>query len=238
MVVKQAMVLAAGLGKRLRPLTLTTPKPLLPIVGKPIIAHVLDRLRRHGVSRVVVNTHYLADQLEDYLKTISGLDIIISYEPVLLETGGGVLKALSYFDGKPFFAINADTWWQESEDVSLLQRLESCWDDAKMDALLAISSKNQGIEFQGVGDYYIEENKVLRFRAAHSQAPYVFIGVRILHPRLFDGMVPDYFTQPILFHRSEKQQRLHGVLHDHKWCDIGSFHAYRALQEYLDPHHK
>lgn len=233
MAIDQAMVLAAGLGKRLRPLTLTTPKPLLPVAGKPIIAHVLERLHQHGVSRVVVNTHYLADQLEDYLRAVPDLDITISHEPELLETGGGVLNVLPYFEGRPFFAINADTWWQESEDASLLERLESCWDGSNMDALLAIAPKNQGIEFQGAGDYYIEAGGELRFRASNTQAPYVFIGARILHPRLFDGASPGFFTQPTLFHQAEAKQRLHGIIHEHKWCDIGSLNAYQALQEYL-----
>lgn len=233
MVISQAMVLAAGLGKRLRPLTLSTPKPLLPIAGKPIIAHVLEKLRSHGVSCVVVNTHYLADQLEDYLQTIPGLNITISHEPELLETGGGVLKALPHFKGRPFFAINADTWWQETGNNSLLQRLESGWNEASMDALLAVAPKDQGIEFPGAGDYYMEENGELRFRASHPQAPYVFIGARILHPRLFAGMSPGFFTQLALFHQAEAKKRLYGIIHDQKWCDIGSLNAYQALQEYL-----
>jgi len=232
MLINQAMVLAAGLGKRLRPLTLSTPKPLLSIAGKPIIAYVLERLQHHGVSRVVVNTHYLANQLEDYLKTFPGIDITIAHETELLETGGGVFQVLPYFQGRPFFVINADTWWQEAE-TSLLQRLESCWKGENMDALLAIAPKSQGIEFPGAGDYYMEENGHLRFRASQSQAPYVFIGARILHPRLFAGITPGFFTQPTLFHQAEAKQRLHGVIHAHKWCDIGSLNAYQALKEYL-----
>ncbi|WP_052046208.1 nucleotidyltransferase family protein [Candidatus Paracaedibacter symbiosus] len=103
MLIDQAILLAAGFGKRLQPLTLTTPKPLLPVQGTPILAHLLDRLRQHGVKKVVVNTHYLAQQLEDYLATVKTPNILISHEPELLETGGGVLQALSHFEGHPFF---------------------------------------------------------------------------------------------------------------------------------------
>lgn len=238
MSINQAMVLAAGFGKRLRPLTLTTPKPLVPLVGKPMIAHVLERLQRHGIHRVVVNTHHLADQLADYLHTFSKgvpeLEITISHESELLETGGGVLKVLSYFNGRPFFVVNADTWWQETE-IPLLQRLESYWNEEIMDALLAIAPKSQGIEFSGAGDYYQDETGHLLFRALQPQAPYVFIGARILHSRLFDGVAPGFLTQPTLFHQAEAKQKLYGVVHKGKWCDVGSLNTYQALQDYLAP---
>ena len=228
--INQAMVLAAGSGKRLRPLTLDTPKALLCVGGKPMIAHILERLHQHGVSRVVVNTHYLAPQLEDYLKTFQDIDIIISHEPELLETGGGVFKVLSYFQGHPFFVMNADTWWQET-DPSLLKRLESFWNSQIMDALLAIAPKTQGLHFEGAGDYSREKNGRLRFRSP--QAPYVFIGPRILHPNLFTRGKPGFSPQTLFFHQAETNQRLYGIIHSRKWCDMGTPLAYQGLKEYL-----
>lgn len=231
--IDQAIILAAGLGKRLRPLTLTTPKPLLPLQGIPIIEMVLNRLRQQGVRKIVVNTHYLADQLHQYLAQVLDLEILISYEPELLETGGAVINVLSEFSGQPFFAINADVWWEEQSPNTLLQRLESTWDEATMDILMALIPKSQAIEFPGPGDYHFKSESLLQHRTADSQAPYIFSGVRILHPRLFDGVAPGIIPQPVLFHQAEAQQRLHGLSHDNKWCDIGTLAAYRALNEHL-----
>lgn len=231
--IDHAIVLAAGLGKRLRPLTLTTPKPLLPIQGVPIIETILTRLKQQGVRKVIVNTHYLADQIQQYLTQVSGLEILISHEPELLETGGAVMNVLSEFSNQPFFAINADVWWQESTPDTLLQRLESSWDDATMDILMALISKSHAIEFPGPGDYHFTTDSRLRYRAADNQAPYIFSGVRILHPRLFDGVTPGFIPQPVLFHQAEARQRLHGLSHENAWCDIGTLEAYRALEAHL-----
>lgn len=231
--INQAIVLAAGIGKRLRPLTFTTPKPLLPIQRKPILDIVLKRLQVHGVQKIIVNTHHLADQLHHYLEEKGGKEIIISHEPELLETGGAVVNVLSEFSEQPFFAINADIWWQESRPESLLQRLEAAWDDTKMDALLALISKDQAIEFMGEGDYHLKADSMLQYRDPNSSAPYIFSGVRILHPRLFDGLEPGFLPQPVLFHQAEANQRLYGLVHPEKWCDIGTLNAYQALQNHL-----
>lgn len=233
MSIDQAMVLAAGFGKRLQPLTLTTPKPLLPILKEPILGYVLDRLHRHGVKKIVVNTHYLASQLAAYLVTVSASQIIISHEPELLETGGGVLQALPYFEKRPFFVVNADIWWQETENASLLQRLEQKWDETTMDALLALIPKDQAIGFTGIGDYHMASDHRLKFREKNQTAPYIFSGVRILHPRLFDGAAPGPFPQTDLFHKAETKQQLHGLIHNNSWCDMGSLDTYKALEEYL-----
>ncbi|WP_052046207.1 hypothetical protein [Candidatus Paracaedibacter symbiosus] len=132
-----------------------------------------------------------------------------------------------------FFAINADIWWQEDESISLLQRLETSWDDASMDALLAIIPKEQAIEFSGAGDYHLKEESRLTFREEGRAAPYIFSGVRILHPRLFEGVSPGSFPQLLLFHKAEAKHRLHGVIHNNRWCDMGSFAAYHALEDHL-----
>lgn len=231
--INQAIVLAAGIGKRLRPLTLTTPKPLLSIQGKPILEVVLKRLQDHGVEKIIVNTHYLADQLHKYLKEIWGNQVIISHEQNLLETGGAVVNVLAEFSNQPFFAINADIWWQESEAESLLQSLESAWNETTMDALLALIPKDHAIEFTGDGDYYLKDDLRLQYRASNTVAPYIFSGVRILHPRLFKGIEPGFLPQPVLFHQAEARQRLYGLVHSQKWCDIGTLNAYQALQNHL-----
>ncbi len=231
--INQAIVLAAGIGKRLRPLTLTTPKPLLPIQGRPILETVLKRLQKHGVQKIIVNTHYLADQLHHYLRKTWGDQIIISHEPDLLETGGAVVNVLSKFSDQPFFAINADIWWQESEVLSLLQSLESRWNDTTMDALLALNPKDYAIGFNGDGDYHLKDDLRLQYRDPNTAAPYIFSGVRILHPRLFEGIEPGFLPQTVLFHQAEAKQRLYGLVHSEKWCDIGTLNAYQALQDYL-----
>lgn len=234
MKIDQAFILAAGLGKRLRPLTLTTPKPLLPLNGKPLIHYTLERLRHHGVKKIVINTHYLAEQIHAYLATLSDLPILISHEPDLLETAGGVLNVLSEFSSNPFFVINADVWWQESHNTPLLQQLEKQWREDDMDILMALIPKSRAISFLGVGDYHIKEDSRLQFRQSHQEAPYIFSGIRIVHPRLFAGLAPGFSSQLSLFHQAEANGRLYGMIHDYPWCDIGTPAAYQALQAFRE----
>lgn len=231
--IDQAIILAAGLGKRLHPLTLTTPKPLLPIQGQPIIKTIIDRLQQYGIHKIIVNTHYLAEHLESYLASLSGVDFFISYEPVLLETGGAIINVLPKLEDKPFFVLNADIWWQESTPDPLLKRLERAWDNTTMDALLAMIPTSQALGFSGPGDYYFRKESLLQHRGTKKEAPYIFSGVRLFHPRLFNNMKPMFLPQLILFHQAEARQRLHGLIHPEKWCDIGTLTAYRLLQEYL-----
>lgn len=235
MIVDQAMILAAGKGKRLQPLTLTTPKPLIPLQGKPILAYGVERLKTAGIKKVIVNTHYLADQIHDYLERIKDVEIIISYEETEpLETGGGILKALPSFEGKPFLSINADIWWEEMPNQHLLQQLMSVYDDKVMDALLTLIPKQNAIGFENRGDYYLEAGHRLRYRSVDEDAPYIYGGIQLLHPRLFEGQAIRPFALPELYHKAQAEGRLFGFAHQGKWCDIGSLTALTQLREFLN----
>lgn len=232
--IDQAMILAAGMGKRLHPLTITTPKPLIPIENKPILAYTIERLKNFGIKKIVINTHYLAQQIHDYLKREKEFEIIISHEEELLETGGGILKALPHFQGRPFISVNADIWWEENLNTSLLEALVSTWDDATMDALLVLISKRNAIGFENRGDYHLQSDLRLRYTSLSEDAPYIYGGIQLVHPRLFKGKSLGHFRLPELYHQAQAKGRLFGFQHQGLWCDIGSLNALSQLRNYLN----
>ena len=178
------MVMAAGLGKRMRPLTATRPKPLIEVAGKPLIDHVFDRLHAAGVERAVVNVHYLADALEAHLAAnAAGLEVAISDErEMLIETGGGLVRALPMIDGDPFLAINSDNFWIDGP-ADTLKLLASHWDDAKMDALLLLVPQARAANHSGQGDFHMDRAGRLRRRGKAQVAPFVFTGIQMLAKR-------------------------------------------------------
>lgn len=228
-----AMVLAAGLGIRMRPLTTKRPKPLIEVAGRTMIDRALDRIAAAGIGRVVVNIHYMADMLRDHLATRSDLDIILSDETgLLLETGGGIAKALPLLGGKAFLAVNADTVWIDAwEDT--LQRLARFWDDAEMDALLLMMPTIQAVGYEGPGDYQLGPDGRLTRRAETEVAPYVFTGVQILHPRLFAGCPDGPFSTNILFDKAEEAGRLFGLRHQGDWLHIGTAAGLAEAEAFL-----
>jgi MurNAc alpha-1-phosphate uridylyltransferase len=219
---KRAMVLAAGLGTRMHPLTDRMPKPLVAVAGKPLIDHVLDRLAEAGVERAVVNVHHLAEQIEKHLASRTKPKIVISDERgSLLGTGGGVVKALSHLGDAPFFHINSDTIWIDSVKPNLA-RLAAAFDAVAMDALLLLAPSTGSIGYAGRGDYAMAADGRLRRRAEREVAPFVFAGAAILSPALFVGAPTGEFRLTQLFDRAAAAGRLHGLRLEGLWMHVGT----------------
>lgn len=217
-----AMVLAAGMGTRMRPLTDTRPKPLVELTGRALIDHVLDRLVAAGVTRAVVNVHYFADSLEIHLAARGNPEIIISDERgVLLDTGGGVMRARADLGGGPFFIHNSDSVWIEHGRPALGDLLDA-WNSDKMDSLLLLARRAGSLGYEARGDFNLEKDERLVRRAPGAEAPYVFAGVSIAHPRLFDGAPSGAFSLNELWDRAIGQGRLYGVVLDGQWMHVGT----------------
>jgi MurNAc alpha-1-phosphate uridylyltransferase len=230
-----AMVMAAGLGKRMRPLTATRPKPLIEIAGKPLIDHVLDRLKAAGVTKAVVNVHYLADAIEGHLQhRAKGMEFVISDERAqLLETGGGLVKALPMIDSDPFIAVNADNLWIDGP-VDALKLLASGWDEARMDALLLVVPLAQAHCHNGRGDFHMSASGALSRRKPRGVAPFVYTGIQLLSKRFFEGELPEGpFSTNILWDRAIAKGRLFGAVHQGLWFDIGRPENIRIAEEML-----
>jgi N-acetyl-alpha-D-muramate 1-phosphate uridylyltransferase len=227
---RTAMVLAAGLGTRMRPLTDTKPKPLVQVAGKALIDHVLDKLAGAGVKTAVVNVHYLADQIERHLAKRKKPKIVISDERgLLLDTGGGVLKALPLLGDTPFFHVNSDTLWLDGETPNLT-RLAQSFDAAKMDALLLLAPAKGSIGYGGSGDFSLHADGHLVARVTGTQAPLVYAGVAILAPALFQAAPEGAFSLTALFERAAAQGRLHGLRLEGQWMHVGSPDAIAAAE--------
>jgi MurNAc alpha-1-phosphate uridylyltransferase len=219
---RNAMVLAAGFGHRMRPLTDTMPKPLVEVAGKALLDHVLDRLADAGVERAVVNVHYLADQIERHVAKRTKPEIVISDERgVLLDTGGGVVKALPELGPAPFFHINSDTIWIDGVRPNLT-RLAENFDPATMDALLLLAPSAGSIGYAGRGDFTMKPDGRLLARPEREVAPFVYAGAAILSPRLFDGAPQGAFSLTKLFAKAIEAGRLHGLRLDGLWMHVGA----------------
>lgn len=230
-----AMVMAAGLGKRMRPLTETRPKPLVEVAGKALIDHCLDRLEAAGVRKAVVNVHYLADVLEAHLaRRGGGLEIAVSDErELLLETGGGLVRALPMIDADPFLVVNSDNLWIDGP-VDSLRLLAAGWDEEKMDALLLLVPLARACCHTGQGDFHMGADSVLKRRKRSAVAPFVFTGIQIVSKRLFAGEHPDGpFSTNILWDRAIAAGRLRGAVHEGLWFDVGRPESIRVTEEIL-----
>lgn len=231
----KAMVMAAGLGKRMRPLTDAIPKPLVKVAGKPLIDHTLDWLAASGITDAVVNTHYKAVLLEAHLAARTAPRIHISREEVLLETGGGVKKAMPMLGAHPFFITNSDVICIDGKTPAL-QRLRASWDDTAMDALLLVQPVASAVGYAGAGDFFVGEGGVPTRRGAAATAPYVFTGVQLLHPRLFaHAPAEDIFSLNVLYDKALQQNppRLRALVHDGSWLHIGDPQGVQAAQDFL-----
>ncbi len=219
---KTAMVLAAGFGERMKPLTETMPKPLVAVDGKPLLDHVLDRLAAAGVERAVVNVHYLADQIEKHVAGRKAPKVTVSDErEKLLDTGGGVVKALKLLGSEPFFHINSDTIWIDGPRPNL-SRLAEAFDPATMDALLLLAPTAESIGYAGRGDYSMAGDGRLVRRAEREIAPFVYAGTAILSPKLFEGAPAGAFSLTKLFDRAVEAGRLHGLRLEGVWMHVGT----------------
>lgn len=218
---KRAMVLAAGLGLRMRPLTQTTPKPLLEVGGEAMLDHALDRLADAGVCDAVVNTHWLPEKIETHLDGRAAPKIVISREDELLETGGGVTNALPHLGDAPFYVVNADIVWRDGT-IPALHRLARAWDDTRMDALLLLAATVRSTGYDGSGDFLMDPAGGLTRRPERTVAPFVFTGVQIVHPRLFADAPGGAFSMNVLYDRALEAGRLSGIAHDGDWYHVGT----------------
>ena len=220
---RTAMIMAAGLGKRMRPLTATKPKPLIEVGGKALLDHVLERLRVAGVRKVVVNVHYLAEALEAHLMSRShGLEVVISDErELLMETGGGLVKAAPLIDCDPFLALNSDNLWVDGP-ADTLKLLASQWDDSRMDALLLLVPLARALNHRGMGDFHMDRTGRLRRRERSHVAPFVFTGIQIVSKRLLRDSPEGPFSTNLLWDRAIDEGRCFGAVHQGLWFDVGT----------------
>ncbi|MGA1853932.1 nucleotidyltransferase family protein [Sphingobium yanoikuyae] len=228
-----AMLMAAGLGKRMRPLTATRPKPLVKVAGKALMDHALDRLAAGGIKTVVVNVHYLADTVEAHLKTRKDMDFRISDERAkLLETGGGLIHARPLLGDKPFICANSDNLWIDgpAETLGMMQRL---WDPERMDALLLLVPLARANCHSGPGDFHMDANGRLTRRKIAHVAPFVFTGVQILSPRLLVDPPADVFSTNIFWNRAIEAGRLYGAVHQGLWFDVGTPQAIPVVESMI-----
>lgn len=218
----RAMVLAAGFGQRMRPLTLTRPKPLVEVAGKSLIDYGFDRLRAAGVEEAVVNVHYLPDQIEAWARRQTSPRIVISDEKAeILDTGGGVATALPRLGEAPFFVINSDSFWVD-DGTPALDRLRAAWDDAAMDCLLLLAPLERTVGYDGKGDFTRGADGRLARRADSTGTPLAYIGGYLVHPRLFEGAPAGAFSMNRLWDRAIAAGRLFGIEHTGRWLHVGT----------------
>jgi N-acetyl-alpha-D-muramate 1-phosphate uridylyltransferase len=229
----KAMVLAAGLGLRMRPLTDAVPKPLVRVAGRPLLDHVLDRLAEAGVTEAVVNVHYLPDQIIDHVATRATPRVVISDErDQVLGTGGGVVKALPLLGSEPFFHVNSDTMWIEGVRHNLT-RLADTFDPARMDILLLMAPTASSIGYSGQGDYSMQPDGTLRKRREHQVVPFVYAGAAIISPAIFANAPQGEFSLIRMFDKANEQDRLFGLRLDGVWMHVGTPDAVIAAEEAL-----
>jgi MurNAc alpha-1-phosphate uridylyltransferase len=227
---KTAMVLAAGLGTRMRPLTDRMPKPLVSVAGKALLDHVLDALAEAGVERAIVNVHYLADQIERHVAGRASPKIVISDErDVVLDTGGGVVKALPLLGHEPFFHLNSDTMWIDGVRPNL-SRLADAFDPARMDMLLLLAPTASSIGYAGHGDFAMASDGTLRRRKEREIVPFVYAGAAILSPGLFAGAPQGKFSLNEIFDRAIEVNRLFGLRLEGVWMHVGTPDAIPAAE--------
>ncbi|OAN56437.1 MULTISPECIES: nucleotidyltransferase family protein [unclassified Sphingobium] len=232
--IETAMLMAAGLGKRMRPLTATRPKPLVKVAGKALMDHALDRLEAGGIRKVVVNVHYLADTVEAHLRARKGpMEFVISDERgKLLETGGGLMQARQLLGDQPFLCANSDNLWVDGpqETLGMMQRL---WNPERMDALLLLIPLARATCHMGPGDFHMDASGRLTRRKPAHVAPFVYTGVQILSPAILRDPPADAFSTNIFWNRAMEAGRLYGVAHQGLWFDVGTPHAIPVVEQML-----
>jgi N-acetyl-alpha-D-muramate 1-phosphate uridylyltransferase len=217
-----AMIMAAGLGTRMLPLTANKPKPLVEVAGTTLLDHVLDLLREAGVGRIVVNVHYLADQVEAHLaEHARDFEIAISDERALLrDTGGGLIQALPLIAGDPFFCVNADNWFV-GEGKNALLRMAEAWDPAAMDVLMLVVPFEHAGNTQGQGDFDLDAAGQLSREGPKRARPYVWTGIQMLARHIVTDPPADVFSTNLFWDRAIAQRRCHGLVHEGQWFDVG-----------------
>ncbi|MCK0100473.1 nucleotidyltransferase family protein [Qipengyuania sp. S6317L1] len=227
-----AMVMAAGMGKRMRPLTATMPKPMVRVAGKPLIDHALDRLAESGVTNAIVNVHYLADALEAHVLDRKAPRVTISDErDQLLETGGGLIKAADLLPDT-FFCLNADNIWLDGPK-SAFHDLSARWDADKMDALLLLVGHARAENFKGKGDFHMDGEGRLKRRQSGRIAPFIYTGIQLLSKRLLRDAPEGKFSTNILWNRAMEEGRLYGVSFTGMWFEVGTPDAIAHTEDAL-----
>ncbi|MGA2280981.1 MAG: nucleotidyltransferase family protein [Verrucomicrobiota bacterium] len=232
--IKTAMVLAAGYGTRLKPLTDRRPKPLIPVAGKPMIEYALGKLRAYGIKEVIINVSHLKEQLTAYLSAFNDLTIKISEEAEPLETGGGLKKAFPLLGNDPIFTINSDIIWTDEQE-SALDRLTRYWDDPKMDFLLLTQSKAKATGHdKGEDHLFIKPGNTFDWN--EREAPYIIAGLGIMHPRILLNAPAGKFTVKVLWHQALKQNRLVCLPHHGQWFQTGTMEDIKTAEKHLMRH--
>jgi MurNAc alpha-1-phosphate uridylyltransferase len=216
------MIMAAGFGERMRPLTNGKPKPLVQVGGKALIDYGLAHLAEAGCDLAVVNVHYLSSQIEAWAKGHASPRIVISDErQELLDTGGGIVKALPLLGEEPFFVVNSDSIWID-EGKPALERLRAGWDDGRMDCLLLLCHPDKTIGYDGHGDFLIDSGGRLTGRPTKQQTGLAYIGAYLVHPRLFANVRLSKFSMNLLWDRAIAERRLYGIEHQGQWLHVGT----------------
>lgn len=225
------MILAAGRGERMRPLTDTTPKPMIPVAGRSMLDRSMDRLQTHGIRNIVINVHHLGEQIADHIG--AGRAHIVR-EDRLLETGGSVKNALPLLGDEPFFVLNGDGLWTDGP-TPMLSRLAAAWNPARMDALLLLYplADTVGREASDRGDYFLEDGGKARHRGSEPGAPYLFASVSICDARLFRNAPEGPFSLVKLWHRAQASGHLYGMVHDGRWFHVGTPQALADVEAVL-----
>ncbi len=217
-----AMIMAAGLGKRMMPLTADRPKPLVEVAGTTLLDHVLGHLRGAGVGRIVVNVHYRADQIEAHLaKSAGDFAVTVSDErDLLLDTGGGLVKAKALIPDDPFFCVNADNWWTDGAENALL-RLAAAWDGERMDALMLVVPLANAGNTQGSGDFDLDATGRISRSGEKREQPYVWTGIQLLAKRIITDPPGAVFSTNVFWDRAIAAGRCFGLVHGGLWFDVG-----------------
>ncbi|MEW4448176.1 nucleotidyltransferase family protein [Qipengyuania sp. JC766] len=227
-----AMVMAAGLGKRMRPLTASQPKPLVRVSGKPLIDHTLDRLREAGIAKAVVNVHYMADALQAHLKERAAPKVVVSDErEMLLETGGGMIKAQPELPD-PFFCLNSDNIWLEGPR-DCFRDLSARWDPERMDALLLLVPHKAAANFRGPGDFHLDARGAVTRRRSGRIAPFIYTGIQLVSHHLLRDPPDEKFSTNVLWNRAIEEGRLFGVPFTGSWYEVGTPEAIAPTEDAL-----
>lgn len=230
---KTAIILAAGLGKRMLPITATMPKPLVKVAGQTLIDFALDRLGEAGIGTVVVNVHHFADMLEAHLRTRKMPQILVSDERAeLLETGGGVKKALPLLGPGPFITFNSDSIWIEGQAPNL-KRLVAAWEPERMDILMLVAPLSTSVGYEGRGDFSMEPDGRLHRRKGEETVPFVYAGVAIVKPELVAGTPDGPFSANLFYDKAIASGRLYGLQLDGQWLHVGEPQAIKEAEECL-----
>ncbi|NVK19855.1 MAG: nucleotidyltransferase family protein [Methylocystaceae bacterium] len=230
--VTSGMVLAAGLGTRMRPLTLTTPKPLIKVAGRTMADHCLDRLKEAGIEDAVLNISYLGDQIKEHFSKRNDLSISFSEENEPLETGGGVVKALPLLKGDVFCVMNGDAVLVNGPHLALNQMTEQ-WDKEAMDVLLLLHPKDKAIGYNGAGDFYINDVGKPDFRDDRKTAPYVFTGVQLLARTAFDKKTQQKWSLREIYQDAIQQGRARALIHEGDWLHVGTPDGLQLAEDYF-----